>query len=200
MQTLVIPTPTDTPGVYGPPQGEWTAADWEKLPDDGNIYEVIEGFLYMSKPRHHTWLHGQLMDFIGMPAKEFGAYSALTPVAVCMDGCDPVQPDFVLLSQPHVHQMKNFQVHGVPDLIIEITRHKTNVYKEVIKLNANAGVPEYIILDPIESTLTHCHLAEVGCYEKIVKRSASDFVRFTCIPSLELYLTDFLLDTSNTTL
>ena len=33
MTTLVIPT--EAPAVPGPPQGQWTYADWERLPDDG---------------------------------------------------------------------------------------------------------------------------------------------------------------------
>ena len=46
MATLVIPT--DAPPIPGPPQGQWTYADWEALPDDGNRYEIIDGVLYMS--------------------------------------------------------------------------------------------------------------------------------------------------------
>ena len=28
----------------------WTAADWEQLPDDGQRYEIIAGVLYLSGP------------------------------------------------------------------------------------------------------------------------------------------------------
>ncbi len=31
-----------------PSQGEWTYADYKRLPDDGWRYEVIEGVLYMT--------------------------------------------------------------------------------------------------------------------------------------------------------
>jgi hypothetical protein len=44
MTTLVIPT--EAPAVPGPPQGQWTYADWEDLPDDGNRYEIIDGVVY----------------------------------------------------------------------------------------------------------------------------------------------------------
>ena len=40
MTTLVIPT--EAPAVPGPPQGQWTYADWEALPDDGNRYEILD--------------------------------------------------------------------------------------------------------------------------------------------------------------
>ena len=36
MTTFVVPT--EAPTVHGPPQGQWTYADWEQLPDDGNRY------------------------------------------------------------------------------------------------------------------------------------------------------------------
>jgi hypothetical protein len=36
--------------VEGPPQGQWTLADWENLPDSWPKYryEVIDGVLYVS--------------------------------------------------------------------------------------------------------------------------------------------------------
>jgi len=45
---MVLPVLSEVNSVKGPPQGQWTYADWETLPDDGNVYEVIEGVLYMS--------------------------------------------------------------------------------------------------------------------------------------------------------
>jgi Putative restriction endonuclease len=48
MTALAIPTETALP-VSGPPQGHWTHADWEALPDhDAVRYEVIDGVLYMT--------------------------------------------------------------------------------------------------------------------------------------------------------
>jgi len=45
MTALVIPT--EAPAVPGPPQGQWTYADWEALPD-GNRYEFIDGVVDMT--------------------------------------------------------------------------------------------------------------------------------------------------------
>ena len=63
MLTLAIPT--DAPAVTGPPQGHWTYADWERLPDDGNRYEIIEGVLYVSDaPNYdHQFTVMQLSNF-----------------------------------------------------------------------------------------------------------------------------------------
>ncbi len=45
MATLAPLTKTDLPQ-----QGEWTYEAWLRLPDDGFMYEVIDGELYMSPP------------------------------------------------------------------------------------------------------------------------------------------------------
>ena len=43
MTTFIVPT--EAPTVHGPLQGQWTYANWEQLPDDGNRYEIIDGVL-----------------------------------------------------------------------------------------------------------------------------------------------------------
>src|SRR5438270_3098013 len=96
MTALVLPT--DAPAVPGPPQGQWTYADWEELSDDGNRYEIIDGVLYMTTaPRSfHQWIIKQLVRYIAIPAEDQGlAFGFPAPVGVIMPGCDPVQPDFV---------------------------------------------------------------------------------------------------------
>src|SRR5690242_5297681 len=99
MTTLVIPTEGSIV-VSGPPQGHWTAEDFETLPDDGNRYEIINGVLYMStSPSYfHQCIIRRLDHYVGVPAEEQGlAFAATVPVGVFMPGCDPVQPDFVLV-------------------------------------------------------------------------------------------------------
>src|SRR6185295_6839866 len=42
--------PANEDGESWPAQGEWTYEDFLRLPDDGNRYEVIRGFLYVTPP------------------------------------------------------------------------------------------------------------------------------------------------------
>lgn len=67
MTALVIST--DAPAVAGPPQGHWTYADWEALPDDGNRYEIIDYRLdalgRYEYPR--TFGEGQTITFYCLP-------------------------------------------------------------------------------------------------------------------------------------
>lgn len=55
MTALIVPT--DAPVIAGPPQGRWTFADWQTLPDDGRRYEIIDGVLYMTTApsTFHQW-------------------------------------------------------------------------------------------------------------------------------------------------
>jgi hypothetical protein len=78
----------------------WSYARWEKLPADGNRYEVIDGALYMTTAPSffHQWIVQRLVRFVGLPAEDAQiAFCATAPVGVLMPGCDPVQPDFLLI-------------------------------------------------------------------------------------------------------
>jgi len=100
MEALALPVPTDAPAVKGPRQGDWTRSDWETLPEDGNRYEIIEGVLYMSTAPSffHQWITKRLYRLVGIPAEDQGlALCIWAPIGVFMPGCDPVQPDFVVV-------------------------------------------------------------------------------------------------------
>jgi Uma2 family endonuclease len=205
MQTLVIPTPTDTPAVYGPPQGEWTAADWATLSDDGNRYEIIEGHLYMSKSPSgfHQWIIMSFHDNVGAPARKGElAYPFFAPMGVFMPGCDPVQPDYFIVLAINADIIRDRRVYGVPDLIVEVLSPGSTDYDEGVKLQAyaNAGVPEYVVINPASRTLTHYSLVESGRYDKLGIYGESDSVTFTCLPSISLHVGSLFAGAPDTTL
>jgi Uma2 family endonuclease len=203
MQTLVIPT--DAPSVTGPPQGQWTAADWEILPDDGNIYEIIEGHLFMtmSPSYFHQWILRRLDYNLGVPAEEAGlAFCATAPTGLFMPGCDPVQPDFALVVASRSEIIHDRRIYGVPDLIIEVQSPGNAAYDENEKFNAyaKAGVPEYGIISPAKHTLTLYRLVEPGRYEVVGTYQESDTVTFQCVPSIPLVLANLFAGAPDTTL
>jgi Uma2 family endonuclease len=203
MQTLVIPT--DAPSVTGPPQGHWTAADWEQLPDDGKRYELIEGYVYMTPaPSYfHQFIIKRLYRFWGVRVEEAGlAHTDWSPLGVFMPDCDPVQPDFVVVLKEHEHIIHDRRIHGVPDLIVEVLSPGNTSYDEITKLSAyaNAGVPEYGIINPATRTLTLYRLTELGHYEKIAAYGESDTVTFQCVPSIPLVLANLFAGAPDTTL
>ncbi len=203
MVTLVIPT--DAASVKGPPQGQWTYADWETLPDDGNRYEVIEGILYMSTaPSYfHQWIIKRLYRFWGIRVEEQGlAYTDLAPIGVIMPGCDPVQPDFVVVLASRASIIQDRRIRGVPDLIVEVMSPGNPDFDKDVKLNAYArcGVPEYAIIDPAEKTLSLYPLEKPGQYYEPHVFKEDDTVTFACLPTIPLEVGKLFADAPDTTL
>lgn len=169
MTSLVIPTETAM-SVAGPPQGHWTYADWEALPDDGNRYEIIDKMLYMTTApsSFHQWIIKRLERYIGIPAEDQGlAYTFAAPIGVLMPNCDPVQPDYLVVLKANAAIIHDRRIPGVPDLIVEVLSPGNAAYDERVKLLAygNAGVPEYAIVVHVteRSACTGAIRSAAGC-------------------------------------
>src|SRR5690348_6173801 len=161
MVALVIST--DAPTVPGPPQGHWTYADWESLTDHTNRYEIVDGVLYMTTApsSFHQWIVASLWQYLGIPARSQGlAYVFDAPIGVIMPGCDPVQPDYVLVLASRASIIHDRRIWGVPDVLVEILSPGNSAYDQNVKLRAyeRAGVPEYVIIDPRTRTLSYYRL------------------------------------------
>jgi len=75
------------------PDASWCYARWEQLPNDGNLYEVLDGVLYMTTAP--SFRHGEsvirLIVRVGVPLAEQGLVRiGAAPVGVIMEGADPV--------------------------------------------------------------------------------------------------------------
>lgn len=189
--THALAVPTDAPLVSGPPQGQWTYDHWEGLGDDGARYEVIDGVLYMTTApsSYHQWIIKQLVRYIGIPAEDQGlALSAFAPIGLLMPGCDPVQPDFLIVRAANTAIFHDRRIRGVPDLLVEVLSPGNADYDRQIKLRAYAaaGVPEYVIVDARTRSLIVYRLAEPGSYAAPEQFGEDAVVCFTCLP--EIYL------------
>lgn len=203
MVALVIST--DAPAVPGPPQGRWTLADWEALPDHTNRYEIIDGVLYMTTApsSFHQWIVASLWQYLGTPAKaQELAYVFAAPIGVIMPGCDPVQPDFVVVSKARAAIFQDRRIRGMPDLLVEILSPGNTPYDLDIKLRAyeRAGVPEYAIIAPRERTLSHYRLDAMGRFAAPRVFGGEDVVHFDCLPAISLRIGDLFAGAPDTTL
>lgn len=141
---------------------DWNYARWEQeLPDDGNRYEVIAGVLYMTTAPSffHQWIVRRLDRFVGAPLELQGlAFAAIAPVGLIMPGCDPVQPDFVLVRQSNAAIIHDRRIRGVPDLIAEVLSPNNPEQDSEIKRHAyaGAGLPEYWIIRPATRDVLVC--------------------------------------------
>jgi Uma2 family endonuclease len=131
----------------------WSYERWAQLPNDGNRYEVINGVLYMTTApsTFHQWIVRMLDRHLGTPAELRGELYVLTaPLGLLMPGCDPVQPDFLLVRRENAGIIADRRVRGVPDLIAEVLSPSNPEQDTEIKraAYARAGVPEYWIVRP----------------------------------------------------
>jgi Uma2 family endonuclease len=205
VKPMVLPVLVEVNSVQGPPQGHWTYTDWENLADDGNCYEIIDGVLYMSTSPSlfHNWIIKRLYVALGQPAEELHlAFAFLDRVGVLMPGCDPVQPDFVLVLAEHASILHDRRIRGVPDLIAEVISPGSMDYDEDVKLQAyaRAGVPEYVLIDPAKRLLLLYQLKTVGDYGAPHEFKVGDIVRFACLPDIPVEISQLFAGAPDTTL
>jgi Uma2 family endonuclease len=96
---------------------------------------------------------------VGSVAEERGlAWAYTAPIGVLMPGCDPVQPDFLLIRQDRAEIIPDQRIRGVPDLIAEVLSPTNPEQDTVVKraAYARAGVPEYWIVRPTTRDVLLC--------------------------------------------
>jgi len=131
----------------------WGRVKWEQLPDDGNRYEVIDGVLYMATApsAFHQWILRQMFVTLYQQIDLTGVgLTFWSPMGVFMPGCDPVQPDLLVIRTSDLSIIHDRRVYGVPALLIEVLS-PSNAEKDTEikrKAYAQAGVPEYWIVRP----------------------------------------------------
>ena len=184
----------------------WTYERWEQLPDDGNRYEVIDGVLYMTTAPSffHQWIIGQLWRFVGHPAQEQGlAYAVAAPIGVLMPGCNPVQPDFLLIRKERAAIIYDRRVHGVPDLIVEVLSPTNQAQDTELKRRAyaRAGVPEYWMLRPATRDVLACAQPDpaLGDYTQVRLVASGEELVAATLP-LRVQVADLFAGSPDTTL
>jgi Uma2 family endonuclease len=132
---------------------EWTYAEFARLPDDGNRYEVIAGELCVTPPPEtpHQVASGRFFIELSLFAtREHTLGEVLyAPVAVLLGEGDYLEPDIVFLLNEHKHYRTRRGIEGPPDLVIEILSPSTARQDRGVKREryAHYGVSEYWIID-----------------------------------------------------
>jgi Uma2 family endonuclease len=170
-----------------PPQGQWTYEDYCRLPEDGWIYEIIEGELYMSPApltihqRCKIKLASEFLDF----AESHDAGMVLdAPTDVLLPGlATPVQPDVIFVVKERLDIIKEERVEGAPDIVVEVLSPSNWLVdrREKFRVYAKAGVREYWIVDPKARTIELFFLRG-GIYELIGKYGVDETVRSEVLP------------------
>jgi len=178
----ILPVIAPAQGLPGPPQGDWTYADYTLLPDDGNRYEVIQGVIYMapSPSIDHQEADANFVYYLHLHVKQAGLGRVFpAPIDVELASNDTVQPDVVVVLKNNYNRIEQGKIVGAPDLVIEIASPSTAGYdrREKQDAYARAGVLEYWLADPI------VHHVEVLLLEQNRYRSLGVFRGQALLPS-----------------
>jgi Uma2 family endonuclease len=134
---------------------DWTRADLERLPNDGNKYEVIHGELLVSPaPRPaHAYLARALRSLLdAFCVRERIGDVGEVQAFVTKDS--ETIPDLVVRHLP-LPPPKDWADAAMPSLVVEVLSDSTRRYDEVKKraFYMEAGIPEYWIVDGTARTV-----------------------------------------------
>ena len=133
-----------------------SSADFELMPGDGKLYELIEGELYVSEQPswHHQYVCARLSRFLDEWNEQTGLGMVNVAPGVIFAEDDDVAPDVVWISMQRLAAAlgADGKLHAGPELVIEVlspgTANQQRDRQAKLKLYSRRGVQEYWIVDP----------------------------------------------------
>jgi len=155
-----------------PRQGEWTEADYFKLPDANHFIELSEGRLVflMTPTDSHQYSVGELFtELRAFVNKNTLGEVRIAPLPVKLWQNKVREPDVVFMSSVHKDRIGE-EFWGVPDLVVEVTSKSTAQIDRTEKFveYAQAGVMEYWLVD-IEKQNIEVYVLENRAYVPLGK-------------------------------
>ncbi len=178
-----------------PLQGEWTEEKYFALPETNHIVELSNGRLVMPDlpTDSHQFAVGELFAAIHSFARKHKLGQArVAPLSVHLWEGKIREPDVVFMSAEHADRIEE-DYWGVPDLAIEVIsprrEHSSGTEntdrKEKFKEYAQAGVPEYWLVDTQNRTIEVYVLRE-GKYNLLGKWGVGEVARSEILPNFEV--------------
>lgn len=133
-------------------QQQWTVADRDALPDDGNRYEVIDGELFVTPApawRHQEAVVELATELRAYLAQERVGHAYIAPADVVFSPKRGVQPDLFVVPLVHGRRPEHFDEVRRLLLAVEVLSPSTARADRVVKrkLFREEGVVEYWIID-----------------------------------------------------
>jgi Uma2 family endonuclease len=133
----------------------WTSHDLEFFPDNGKLYEIVDGELYVSKQPH--LYHQVVCTKVASLLEQWSDRAQLgltifSPGLIFTDD-DDVVPDVVWISYERlaVAFEEDGKLHSSPELVIEVlspgSTHKRRDREVKLKLYSRRGAKEYWIIN-----------------------------------------------------
>ncbi len=143
----------------------WTADDLEKLPDDGNRYEVVGGELFVtpSPSFSHQGIVLELAVRLRAYVRRHGLGQAFgAPLDVRFSKRDQVEPDVLVVPIQRITDELTVLTAPRPILVVEVLSKSTfrRDFGPKRDLYRRSNVPEYWIVDGFEREVTVCRPGE----------------------------------------
>ena len=190
---MATTTPTQTQRT-----AKMTLDEYLALDELEGVWELIDGVLTkMAEPNHD---HQQLITVLQWLIRShlvaaMPRLGILLPgIALALSQSRVAVPDLVYVRAERQHLWQGRIMTGSPDLVVEVLSQDRA--KDLIRNRqwyAEAGIPEYWILDPAYDTLTILELAG-GQYLERAVFTARDTLTTPAIPGLSIPLTELFDD------
>lgn len=140
---------------------KFTSADLLLLPQDGKLYEVIEGELYVSRQPHwhHQYACTRILQALENWNDETGLGVANNAPGMIFADDDDVAPDVIWVSRERLATIlgEDGKLHAAPELVIEVSspgwENQQRDRQTKLKLYSRRGVQEYWIVDWQQQTV-----------------------------------------------
>lgn len=182
-----------------PTQGKWTIEEYALLPSQGRLVEYNEGVLeVLSMP---DWLHQRLaflicavLERIKIGRKK--GVASLPPFNLVTTSMRYRHPDVMYLSPKNLHRFKTAR-WDYADLVIEIVNadDPARDYVEKRVEYAQAGIPEYWIVDPVKQMVMVLSL-EKGIYREASVQPIQSVVTSVTLPEIQVDMGDLFAQAS----
>lgn len=154
-----------------PAKRKMTYEEFLAWADEDTLAEWVDGEVVMSSPASsiHQDIVGFLATVIGMFVQQRGlGVIKLAPFQMKLPGSGR-EPDLIFVAAHHVDRLRHAYLDGPADLVIEVllpesvSRDRGDKFYEY----AQAGVPEYWLIDPLRKWAEFYRLGEFGLYEPV---------------------------------
>ena len=173
-------------------QARYTLMDYMNWPD-GERWELINGVAYNMSPApsiKHQAIVGEIYSQLHQKLKGKPCKAFIAPVDVVLSDHDVVQPDVLVVCDPGKVTEKNIQ--GAPDMVVEVLSPATALkdMREKKALYQQSGVPEYIVIDPLEGYVQRFLLQGDGLYGVSDVFGSLELLPLRSLPGIELSLSE----------
>lgn len=176
----------------------WTYDDYVTLPDDLNIYEVIDGELFMAPApttKHQIVSINMERKLDNYVKKQDAGIILHAPIDVFLSTNTPltiVQPDIIFISKNNMSIIMEKYIQGPPDLVIEILSPATIRKDRITKMKVYAlnNIKNLWLIDPEAQTLEAFELDDQKTYRLVTGISNNEEFKPSLFPDLTISLNE----------